>query len=71
MEEAEKGEGEGRGSPRFHRVQPHKTASDDQAKALKKGGQRTNPLPESGGGSWQISHGEPCCGARGTLNEFR
>ena len=22
------------------------------------------PFPESGGGSWQKSHGDPCCGAR-------
>ena len=36
-----------------------------RGKALKSGGAAPQtPFPESGGGSWQKSHGDPCCGAR-------
>lgn len=43
-----------------------------RGRALKSGGVAPPTLlPESGGGSLQKSHGDPCCGTREARKEFR
>lgn len=63
----ERGRGMGEKVPDFTESSPDKTLSDDQGKGFESGGAvPQTPFPESGGGSWQKSHGDPCCGTRET-----
>lgn len=49
-----------------------KIFSDGRGRALKSRGVAPQKvLSESGGGSWQKSHGDPCCGAQEPGKEFK
>lgn len=62
-----KAEEAGEGVPISQSPTPTRHSLMTRGKTLKSGGAAPQtPFPESGGGSRQQSHGDPCCGARET-----